>query len=65
MELGDVIKSLDEHPKDIVNLFSENLNDKIIKFKIRYKQSQKTMDFVKRGTKKIINFVTKELQNKK
>jgi len=65
MELGDLIKSIDEHPKDIIDLFAQDLNDKIIKFKIRYKQSPKTIDFVKNGTDKIKVFVKKKLQSRK
>jgi hypothetical protein len=65
MELGDLIKSIDEHPKDVVDLFTENLHDRIISFKIRYRQSSKTIEYVKKGTEKIKTFIKKELNNKK
>jgi hypothetical protein len=65
MELGDIITIVDEQPKDILDIFSENLKDRIVTFKIRYKQSHKTVEYVKRGTDKIKVFIKKELQYKK
>jgi hypothetical protein len=65
MEIGDIIKSIDEHPKDIIDLFTENLTNKIVTFKVRYKQSPKAIDYVKRGTDKIKTFIKKELQSQK
>jgi hypothetical protein len=65
MELGDLIKSIDEHPKDVVDLFTENLHDRIISFKMRYRQSNKTIEYVKKGTEKIKTFIKKELNNPK
>jgi hypothetical protein len=65
MEMGDIIKTIDETSKDILDIFSNDLSNKIIKFKIRYNSSQKSVDFVKRGTEKIKNFIKKELQIQK
>lgn len=62
MEMGDIISIIDDQPKDILDLFSENLKDRIATFKIRYKQSQKTIELVRKGTERIKNFIKKELQ---
>jgi hypothetical protein len=65
MEFSDVIKTIDETSDDILDIFSKDLSNKIIKFKIRYNSSNKTIDYVKRGMQKIKDFVKKELQNSK
>lgn len=65
MELGDVIGSIDQNPKDIMDLFSLNFSDKIVTFKTRYKKSQKTINLVREATNKISTFVKKELQKQK
>lgn len=62
MEIGDIIKTLDDTPSDIVDIFSENFNNKIITFKVRYNNSNKTIALVKQATSKIRDFVKKELQ---
>lgn len=65
MEFSDVIKTIDETSNDVLDIFSKDLSNKIIKFKIRYNSSSKTVDYVKRGIQKIKDFVKKELQKPK
>lgn len=65
LEFSDIIKTIDETPNDILDIFSKDLSDKIIKFKIRYNSSSKTIDYVKRGMEKIKDFIKKELQKTK
>ena len=62
MEIGDIISNIDNHQDDELALFSENLKEKIYSYKIRYKQSKKTIDLVKTGTDKINLFIKKRLQ---
>lgn len=62
MEIGDIIRTLDDIPSDVVDLFSENFNNKIVTFKVRYNQSNKTIALVKQATNKIREFVKKQLQ---
>jgi len=65
MELGDLLRTIDETPKDVVDIFSEDLSNRIVKIKIRYNNSIKAIDYVKRGTDKIKYFIKKELQSVK
>jgi len=65
MEFSNLIKTIDETQIDILDMFSSDLSNKIIKFKTRYNSSPKTIEFVKRGTEKIKDYVKKELQKNK
>jgi hypothetical protein len=65
MEIGDLVSLIDNQPKDIVDILTDSLSDKIHTFKIRYKNSQKTVDYVKKGTSLINNFLKKQLHSSK
>ena len=64
MELGNVIQILDSIQKDEISLFADNLNNTFVAFKTRYMNSAKTISLVKQATKKIEDFIKKELTEK-
>jgi hypothetical protein len=57
-ELGDVQEHLLNIDKDEKELFTNNLQDNLSKFKIRYHASRTAKFFVQEGTKKLNKFLT-------
>jgi hypothetical protein len=62
-EFGNVISTLDDIPKDELSLFAQNLQENIIAFHNRYKNSPKTKQYCQTIYKKVSDFVEKELHN--
>jgi hypothetical protein len=60
-ELGDVFSVLNGVPKDELYLFSSSLQQNLVAFRDRYDKSKKTKDFTKEVTKKVKEFVEKQL----
>jgi hypothetical protein len=61
MEIPNIFNVISNMPKDEVELFIKNLNEKLIGFKTRYMNSPKTKILVKEATKKIEDFLKKNL----
>jgi len=64
MEINGIFSVLHELENDELELFAKNLNEKIVAFKTRYANSNKTKELVKEATIKISSFVKKNLQTK-
>jgi hypothetical protein len=64
MEMDGIFHSLTSLPQDEVELFAKNLNEKIVAYKTRYSSSKETKILVTEATKKIKDFVKKNLQSK-
>lgn len=62
MEIDGIFHSLSSIPKDEIELFAKNLNDKIVAYKTRYMASKKTKALVSEATIKIKNFIKNNLQ---
>lgn len=62
MEMSGIFDALTTLPADEVELFAKNLKDKFVAFKTRYMSSTPTKHLVKDATKKIENFLIKNLQ---
>jgi hypothetical protein len=65
MELGNIIEVLDSCEPDLISFIDENLKNNISKYKIRYISSPKLVSVIKESTKRIKDFVKKQLQTQK
>lgn len=61
MEIPNIFSVLSELPKDEVEIFTRNLNEKLVTFKTRYMNSKKTKDLVREATRKIDFFIKNNL----
>jgi hypothetical protein len=65
MEMKGIFDIMQSLPKDEIELFAKNLNEKLVAYKTRYLSSPKTKNLVIEATSKIKNFVKKNLQSPK
>jgi hypothetical protein len=63
MEMKGIFEVMNSLPKDEIELFAKNLNEKLVAYKTRYLSSHKTKALVVQATNKIKNFVKKNLQS--
>lgn len=59
-EIGNVLSTLDQIPRDELTLFSQNLYDNILAYKNRYVNSPKTKEYCREILKRITSFINKE-----
>lgn len=64
MELGDVLTQISEMPFDEKELYLGNLVENFGRMKIRYHQSNEVKNYVKKATKKVEEFLQRNLKNK-
>ena len=62
MEMNNIFSILTSLEKDEVELFAKNLNEKLVAYRTRYMNSNKTKELVREATKKIKEFLKKNLQ---